>query len=291
MNTWSISVPSPRMSWADFPMVFGRNAMLVTILALMALLYAEVAVAEVPYHHDINNRKCCLVIAHAGGGVEGNPYTNSEEAVLSNLKAGARVFELDFAKTSDGKWVGTHDWGLWTNQTQYKGNVPPTYGEFSQHKLVVQGQRIINRSYKAVTMPFLESVMTRNKKIILITDTKYNLAELANTLKGSEIFNRIYPQAYSLEEVEMLAGLGYKRIILTIYKMDISNPDRLTRRIAPIAKNLHALTVPMDYFAENHEALIKLGVPIYTHGPPANINSRELHARFKRFGISGFYVD
>src|SRR3989338_8312861 len=75
-----------------------------------------------------------------------------------------------------------------------------------------------------------------------------------------------------------------ENIILTIYHMDITSPDRLIKRIEPVATKLHALTVPMDFFAGNYQALTKMGMPIYVHGPPANINSRELHARFKRLG-------
>ena len=290
MNSRSIFQSISRTIRAGFSMQRGLSKMLMALLGL-ALLNVEVALAEVRYHHDINNNKCCLVIAHAGGGIEGNPYTNSEEAVLSNLKAGVRVFELDFAKTSDGKWVSTHDWRLWEGQTRYKGGLPPAYGDFVGRKLIVQGERTINRSYTAVTLPFLESVMKRDKRMVLVTDTKYNLKELAGTLKDSAVFNRIYPQAYSPEDVEMLAGMGYKKVILTIYKMDLTVPERLIRRITPVAKHIHALTVPMDYFAENHRALMTIGVPIYIHGPPANINSRELHARFKRLGAKGFYVD
>jgi hypothetical protein len=73
--------------------------------------------------------------------------------------------------------------------------------------------------------------------------------------------------------------------------MSLADPEALIRRIRPAAKKIHALTVPMDFFAENHEALAGLGVPVYVHGAPAHINSRELHARFERLGVSGFYLD
>ena len=34
--------------------------------------------------------RCCVVIAHAGGGIEGNAYTNSLEAVEANYALGVR---------------------------------------------------------------------------------------------------------------------------------------------------------------------------------------------------------
>lgn len=47
-------------------------------------------------------------------GVDGKAYTNSLEALQSNLAAGHRIFEVDLAITSDGKVVCLHDWDIST---------------------------------------------------------------------------------------------------------------------------------------------------------------------------------
>lgn len=114
---------------------------------------------------------------------------------------------------------------------------------------------------------------------------------MARALKATKLFPHLYPQAYSPRDVETLAGLGYQKIILTAYKMDLSDPERLLSRIASVAAKLHALTVPFDFFAQHHARLAKIGVPVYVHGPPSSINSRELHYRFKELGVAGFYLD
>jgi glycerophosphoryl diester phosphodiesterase len=265
--------------------------LLVFVAALGAATPHASRAEDVAYHHDIGSRRCCLVIAHAGGGIDGNSYTNSQEAVLSNLKAGARVFEIDFAKTADGTWVGTHDWKLWQSETRYPGAVPPAYREFVRSRLTVHGPGAINGAYTPITLAFLEQTVARHKSAVIITDTKYDLEEMARALKGTKLFRHLYPQAYSLKDVETLAGLGYEKIILTVYKMDLSDPERLSSRIASTAASLHALTVPFDFFAKNHARLTKIGLPVYVHGPPSRINSRELHYRFKELGVAGFYLD
>jgi glycerophosphoryl diester phosphodiesterase len=255
----------------------------------VALAAALPCAAEPAYHHDINARECCVVIAHAAGGIEGNPYTNSEEAMLANLKTGVRVFEVDFARTEDGVWVGTHDWALWKSQTRHEGRLPPTYRQFKASKLKPLGAA--SGPYTGLTIPFLERTLARYQSAIIITDTKYELEDLARALKETRLFRRVYPQAYSPRDVDMLAGLGYERIILTGYKMDLGRAQRFLDRVAPIAGKLHALTVPFDFFAKHHAQLTKLGLPIYVHGPPESINSRELHHRFRQLGVAGFYLD
>ena len=238
--------------------------------------------ADPVYHHDINARECCVVIAHAGGGIGGAAYTNSEEAVLSHLAAGGRVFEIDFARTHDGVWVGTHDWPFWKRQTGHEGRLPPTYAQF-----MVTGLR----PYTAITIPFLERIVARHPDVVIVTDTKYGLEEMARALKRTKLFPRLYPQAYSPRDVDTLAALGYRKIILTVYKMDLRQPEKWLGHVAAMAGRLHALTVPFDFFARHHPRLTKFGLPVYVHGPPARINSRALHRRLWQLGVAGFYLD
>jgi glycerophosphoryl diester phosphodiesterase len=238
--------------------------------------------ADPVYHHDINARECCVVIAHAGGGIGGAAYTNSEEAMLFHLAAGGRVFEIDFARTHDGVWVGTHDWPFWKRQTGHEGRLPPTYAQF-----MVTGLR----PYTAITIPFLERIVARHPDVVIVTDTKYGLEEMARALKRTKLFPRIYPQAYAPRDVDTLAGLGYRKIILTVYKMDLGQPEKWLGHVAAMAGRLHALTVPLDFFAKHHHRLTKLGLPVYVHGPPARINSRALHRRLWQLGVAGFYLD
>jgi len=257
-------------------------------LLLALVLVAGPCAAAGIYHHDPLAKRCCLYIAHAGGGIDGIPYTNSEEAMLASLRAGHRVFEIDFSKTADGVWVGTHDWRTWRRQTGYAGSLPPAYADFTRERLKLRGG---SRVLTALTMPFLERQAARHADLAIVTDTKYNLKELAEALRGTTLFERLYPQAYSPGDVAMLAGMGYRRIILTVYKMDLKHPDALIAQVGAVAGRLHALTVPDDFFDQYHARLVRLGVPVYVHGPPSRINSPALHQRFRQLGVGGFYLD
>ena len=48
-------------------------------------------------------------IAHAGGAIEGNLYTNCLEALDLSYSKGCKLFELDLNLTTDGKIVAQHD--------------------------------------------------------------------------------------------------------------------------------------------------------------------------------------
>jgi glycerophosphoryl diester phosphodiesterase len=254
------------------------------VLALLAVFVPSAlpCAAEPYYHHDIDARECCVVIAHAGGGIDGVAYTNSEEAVLHHLAAGARVFEIDFARTRDGVWVGTHDWPFWKRQTGFEGRLPPTYAEFAATRL---------RPYTAITIPFLERIVARHPDVVIVTDTKYRLEGMASALKETKLFPRLYPQAYAPSDVALLGSLGYRKVILTVYKMNLRQPETWLGDIAATADRLHALTVPLDFFAKHPERLTALGLPIYVHGAPQHINSRKLHRRLRQQGVAGFYLD
>ena len=50
------------------------------------------------------------VIAHAGGGIDGNIYTDSLEALNQSYQNGTRLFDIDLRFTSDDEIVLRHDW-------------------------------------------------------------------------------------------------------------------------------------------------------------------------------------
>ena len=49
-------------------------------------------------------------IAHALGGIEGNQYTNSKEALENSYSKGIKLFEVDIRFTSEKKLVCVHGW-------------------------------------------------------------------------------------------------------------------------------------------------------------------------------------
>ncbi len=81
------------------------------------------------YSKDVNR-----FIAHAGGAIDGNTYTNSFEALNASYENGFRLFELDILETSDDIFVAAHGWKEWQKMTKYEGKMPPTRDIFKSYK-------------------------------------------------------------------------------------------------------------------------------------------------------------
>jgi hypothetical protein len=84
---------------------------------------------------DIYKNDTTRFIAHAGGMIDENTYTNSLEALDHNYDNGFRMFELDIIKTKDGQYVAAHDWNHWSDITGYKGELPATHSEFLKYQI------------------------------------------------------------------------------------------------------------------------------------------------------------
>jgi glycerophosphoryl diester phosphodiesterase len=262
----------------------------------MAVLFALIMQASnaagqnLTYHNDIRNRQCCLVIAHAAGGIDGNPYTNSQESLQGNLALGSRVFEIDFSKTRDGEWVATHDWENWRRQTGYSGTIP-TFAEFISFKLKPFEAGAIANQYTPLTLDYLEKVVIKQPDIVIVTDTKYDFREMVMFLSRSTLHNNLYYQAYSFEDVDFLAQHKISKIILTIYKMNVVDVDQFVDKVNAVAGKITGLTMPVSFYALHSAKFSNIKLPIYLHGGPGQINSRELHVRMKKLGVAGFYLD
>ena len=101
-------------------------------------------------------------LAHAGGEIDGQRYTNSLEALNSNYALGFRIFEIDIITTSDGHLVCAHDWDTWKRFTGFKGESPPTLKEFLKHK--------IKEKYTPLSLEMLHEWFKNHPDATLFTD-------------------------------------------------------------------------------------------------------------------------
>ncbi|MFK7924365.1 MAG: sulfatase-like hydrolase/transferase, partial [Bacteroidia bacterium] len=101
-------------------------------------------------------------IAHAGGSINGELYTNSLEALDTNYAKGFRLFELDIVITKDKFFVAAHDWNTWKSQSGYKGALPPTLAQFKQYK--------INNQYQSLDLEDINQWFIEHADAILVTD-------------------------------------------------------------------------------------------------------------------------
>ncbi len=101
-------------------------------------------------------------IAHAGGLIDGNRYTNCKEALDNSYKIGFRVFELDILKTLDDSYVACHDWKSWRLMSGYFGLVPVSSSTFLQYKILKQ--------YTPLSIVEINQWFGEHADAILVTD-------------------------------------------------------------------------------------------------------------------------
>ena len=130
--------------------------------------------------------------------------------------------------------------------------------------------------------------MLEHEDVFLVTDVKErNVAALrwiARTSRGLQ--ERFIPQVYQLAEFSQTRELGYRNIILTLYRID-DPPERIFD--FAMEHDLFAITMPAyralnDGFAER---LTTRGVFVYVH----TINSLEKWKELRHRGVTGIYTD
>ena len=235
-------------------------------------------------HKSINleNKNNIKRVAHAGGSIEGDIYTNSHEALDYNIKRGFELFEIDFSWSKDQQLVCIHDWDKSFNRLfGFQIKQIPTMEAF--RKLNQERSR-----HTICTLDSLKYLMEKNKHIKIITDIKEKNIEalkiIAEEIKDYD--SRIIPQIYHPSEYKTVKKLGYKNIIWTLYKFSGDN-DRVLEQVDHL--KLFAIAMPQKRAKE--KLGIKLrekGVPTYVH----TINSKkELRIYKENFGITEVYTD
>lgn len=235
----------------------------------------------VAYHNRLNDRQCCLVIAHAGGSVDGLPYTNSREALERNYSLGRRVFEIDFSETCDRSLVLLHDWNMTGGDKQSRATFLKSKGRDGFSRLDLAG---------------LASWLLRKPDVIIVTDTKGDfdrfLQQLEERLPPWFIERHFVIQVYDPATLDRLRQAKPNlRLVLSIYKIMQVSDGSLAQTLA--LGGLVGLTMPRSRAFRSLPVLRKQfpDLPLYVHGPPSQINAPELHARLAALGASGFYLE
>ena len=227
-------------------------------------------------------------VAHAGGGIGGDTYTNSIDALNKNFARGFRYFELDFSLTADGQLVCLHDWErdfVRSFSVSPRGRL--TLGEFLS--LVNNHSR-----YQKCTLPSLARWMRAHPEAYIVTDVKDDDNLKALDLIRAALPNageRVIPQVYQPQELVPAAKKGFRQIIWMLYRY-AGSPDDVISSVAEfslqsVAAPL-AITMPR-YLASKGlpEELARCGVPTFVH----TINSPTEAAAFFSRGVSEVYTD
>ena len=221
-----------------------------------------------------------VFIAHAGGEINGQAYTNSLEAFNFNYAKGFRFFEVDLSWTADDELVATHDWEVFidTHAGASSGSIP-TKAQFLKYK-----------STQGLTQLSFDDILKWDEEkgdAYVITDVKTDNLKAINripaNLRGPNSI--IIPQVYSFFEYDQAIALGFKNIILTLYKM----------RIDPVAR-LEFATVRKPFAVTMHWPLVRTGLArllqrnntvVYAH----TVNDMETFLELQSLGVHGIYTD
>jgi len=257
-----------RMRFRVFKLgLFCGGAFLFAVLCYTTILYIRVGYSK--------------RIAHAGGGINGDTYTNSIEALDHNIKLGFRFFELDFNWTADGKLVCVPDYISFSSYIGRELQEIPILEEFIQ-------LRDQYSKYKHCTLDELAEWMEKNPRAILVTDVKKDnvkaLDVIAHRINRHE--SRVIPQIYHPSEYIQTQRMGYKKIIWTLYRYNYSGTEDIINHITQM--KLFALTMPIVWADEGLARVVsKFGLFTYVH----TVNECSVLEHYQRAGIDEIYTD
>lgn len=166
--------------------------------------------------HDSNGNITDLInknhfIAHAGGGIDKNKYTNSKEAVLNSISSKFKLIELDLRVTSDGQIVALHDWKSFKRMSGLPESTktPLSFDEFSQAK--------IHSRYEPLAIESINEIFQEHKDIYLVTDKIKDFQKLGSSIKFKE---RVIIEVFNISDYNKAIKEGFKNIALNIRKLD-----------------------------------------------------------------------
>jgi len=152
---------------------------------------------DISEHYETYKKDTFRYIAHGGGKIDGNKYTNSKEALDLSYEKGFRLFELDIIKTEDGKLVAAHDWKHWAKITNYKGELPVLHDTFIN-------QKIYNK-YTPLNMDAINELFSNHKDAILVTDKINDPIEFAEKFVDK---NRLMMELFDMDAVKKGLDIG-----------------------------------------------------------------------------------
>jgi len=215
------------------------------------------------------------LVAHAGGAVQGQAYTNAREALDQHYAEGYRVFELDFDWTADGQLVLSHDWKT-------------TSSQFNMSPHVFQYQEFVDRKRRdglhQLTFEDLRAWLRKHPDALVVTDTKGSNKRLLDYLRvrGRDILSQLIIQIYRLPELQEARQLNPRAVWLTVYRS--SYPAWALARITGI----DAFVIPVGSYAQYNNPQLLARTHFYIHSIPAE----SVDETAKRFpGVYGYYVD
>lgn len=221
-------------------------------------------------------------VAHAGGGINNKTYTNSYEALNSNIEKGFHYFELDFTFTKDNQLVCLHDWNH---------SFKHFFGFETKERLTLREFEWLNSrsEFNHCTLEGLSDWMKKNPAAYIVTDVKDNnikaLKIMLQTLPDAR--TRLIPQMYKPKNLSKVKKLGFDQMVWALYRVSISN-EEVVKWVKKHKGNM-AIAMPEERARSSlPKKLARMSVPSYVH----TINSPEKSREYMNtFGVTEIYTD
>lgn len=228
----------------------------------------------------------CL-IAHGFGGIDGNKYTNSREALEQAYDKGYRVFECDF-QIIDHHIVMMHD--NMDEQLFQTSTAGMTYDEFM--KLKIYGE------YTVMDLEDVMEFMSTHPDAYLMTDSKYRddagsaYAISSLVLEAQkvdpDILDRVIIQIYDQQMLDSVMKIyPFKSVVYTLYASFDSNSQVLN---FCASSGIGAVTMPYWRVDEDEEFIRQLnaiGVRSLVH----TLNDKTEMEHYFDLGVDMIYTD
>lgn len=232
-------------------------------------------------------------IAHALGGINGNTYTNSKEAMEKSYNRGLRVMEADMSLSSDGRLILLHSTEI---ENLSKLGLPYSWNKKMPTEEEFLKQKILGR-YHTLSFEQVCNYMSKHKDMYLVVDLKKNdikevekcYKELVRVAKkvDKSVLNRIIPQIYYEEMYKPIMNIyDFKSMIFTTYRLE----EIEVKKIVDFSYE-HGIKVVAvnraNFSRELTNNLIDRGIGLYmfTYNDPDKVNL--LRNKY----VSGFYTD
>lgn len=228
------------------------------------------------------------LIAHAGGGIDGNDYTNTRDAFLYNYDQGYRVFEFDFELTKDGEQFSSHDENRWRRRSGADESMAYNHDNYMSTKLLDK--------YELMDYRDVIDLMAEYPDVYVVTDTKntdeasvkYQFSQLVwyAMQKDASVLDRLVVQIYHEEMLNWVMDIyPFKSIIFTLYLAPRTPEEVLEfcRR-----SGVKFITIPQgSYTPDMAELWDELGITIAVH----TVNDTAKAQQFIKDGVDMIYTD
>ena len=220
-----------------------------------------------------------LLVVHGGGLIKGISYTNSLQALENSVARGFNFIELDVEWTNDRQLVFLHDWEGTVERLFHVQQKTYSLKEFNGFTMV--------KNLKQLNFNELKNWLIPHSAVFIITDIKRDnvdaLTYISQHYPG--IKAQLIPQIYDFKEYDTVKSLGYKNIILTLYRSNYTDEE-----IMEFVQNhpVTAMTMSKERaMTDLPQRLNSAGVFVYAY----TVNQIDEMERLTDKGVDGFYTD